>query len=91
MGFTEQVEHALCGQVTPDLFPHDVAQIFLRDVGPDAQRDGEVHQMEFVRDDEHAVDGDLNTHHVVEMCWRTGHICPVCVDARKTTVIAPLM
>jgi hypothetical protein len=91
MGFAEQVEHALCGQVAPDLFPHNVAQIFLGDVGSDAQRHREVHQMEFVGDDQHAVDGDLDAYHVVEMRWRTGHICPVCIRARKTTVIAASM
>jgi hypothetical protein len=87
VGFAEEVKHALCGQVALHLFPHGVAQFFLGDVQPDAQRHWEVHQVQPVGDDEHAVDGDLDAYHVIEMCWRTGHICPVCVRVRKIPVI----
>jgi hypothetical protein len=47
----------------------DVAQLQLRDVQPDAQRHREIHQVEPVGDDEHAVDGDLDTDDVVVMRW----------------------
>jgi hypothetical protein len=65
MGFAEKIEHALCSQVARHLLPHDVAQVLLRDVQPDAKRHREIRQVKPVGDDEHAVDGDLDTDDVV--------------------------
>src|SRR4051812_13263581 len=88
--FAENVEHALRGQVACHLLPHDVAQVFLRDVQPDAQCHWEVHQVEPVGDDEHAVDGDLDTDHVVVVRWDlVHHACPVCVRVRMALFAAP--
>jgi len=69
VGFAEKVEHTLCGQVTRHLLPHDVAQVLLRDVEPDPKRHREIHQVEPVGDDEHAVDGDLDADDVVVVRW----------------------
>ena len=64
--FAEDVEHALCRQVPSHPLPHDVAQLRLRDVQPDAHSDRrKLHQAEPVGDDEHAVDGDLDPDDVV--------------------------
>jgi hypothetical protein len=65
VGFAEKVEHTLCGQVARHLLPHDVTQVLLRDIQPDAKRHGEVRQVEPVGDDEHAVDRDLDADDVV--------------------------
>jgi hypothetical protein len=87
--FAEKIEHALRGQVASDLFPHDVAQFDLRDIQPDAQCHWEVHQVEPVSDDEHAVDGDLDTDDVVVMRWGSmRHVCLTCICVRKVLVIA---
>jgi hypothetical protein len=89
MRFAENVEHALCREITRDLFPHDVAQVFLRDVRPDAQRHWEIHQIQPVGDDEHAVDRDLDADHIVVMRWGlVRHVCPTCIRARKVPLIA---
>src|SRR5262245_15624087 len=88
VGFAEKVEHALRGQVASHLLPHDVAQFHLRDVQPDAQRHWEIHQVEPVGDDEHAVDGDLDADDVVVVRWRPGHACPTRICLRKALLIA---
>ncbi len=87
--FAEKIEHTLCGQVASHLFPHDVAQFHLRDIQPDPQRHREVHQLEAVGDDEHAVDGDLDADDIVAMRWGLmRHVCPVCICSRKAPLIA---
>ena len=70
--FAENVQHALCGQVTCHLLPHDVAQFLLWNVQPDAQRHWEIHQVEPVCDDEHSVDGDLDTDDIVVVGFGIG-------------------
>src|SRR6476660_9256874 len=87
--FAEKIENTLCGQVASHLLPHDVAQFHLRDIQPDPQRHREVHQLEAVGDDEHAVDGDLDADDIVAMRWGLmRHVCPVCICSRKASLIA---
>lgn len=61
----ERGEDALGGEVTGDLLGDDAALVLVGNVGPDPERQREVHQVQQVRDDEHAVDGHFDTHHVV--------------------------
>jgi hypothetical protein len=63
----EDVEHTLGGEIAGYLFPHDVAQFQLRDVGSDPERRRELHHVEPVGDDEHAVDRDLDRDDVVDV------------------------
>ncbi|AFM14899.1 hypothetical protein Mycch_0071 [Mycolicibacterium chubuense NBB4] len=65
MRIAERGEDSLGGEVASDLVPDDLALLFVGDVGADAERQRKVDQVEQVRDDQHAVDGDLDPHHVV--------------------------
>ena len=91
VGFAENVQYALGGEVASDLLPDDVAQLRLRDVEPDAQRGRELRQAKPVGDDQHPVDGDFDPDDVVDVrgvatCRSHGH--PACTCPSSALPIA---
>src|SRR5882757_6485469 len=93
MGLAEHGQHTLRDEVSGHLIPHHVSQVELRNVGPDSQRWRELHDVEFVGDDEHAIDGDLDADDVIDV-WgvlsgapRRGH--RVCIRSPRRPPASP--
>src|SRR4029078_7238142 len=67
VGFAENIQHALGGELSRDLLPDDVAQLRLGDVHPNPQLRLKLRLSQAVGEDEHPVDGDLHRDDVIDM------------------------
>jgi hypothetical protein len=60
------VEHSLRGEVGGHLVPHAVTHLFIRQVGPDAQRCREIDKIQTVSDQQEAVGSQLHRHNIAD-------------------------